>query len=214
MTFDPGRTFDPIAFNLAIDRCLAADVDGLRQHLVDVCGAGVLSLLDTLVRPRLLDIQIELNDDPHDWSAILNDRTPGTPGPVDIAHLDRNQYEQLALALIILFGPLLRWWSTATEVPNGLEDIWWLATSLIETAEDSEVDDIRFAEIDIHLRQLLVDATRVINGHSHTVAAELAELDDSHLYERVLETAEDVAQLVFPMGSTVLLDQILRGPHQ
>jgi hypothetical protein len=211
VTCDDPSWVDPVAFNCAIESCLAADADRLRQQLVGVCGPSVIDLLDDLLRPRLIKMQVQVYEDPCDWSAVLRKRPSATTGLTDHSHHRRQQREHAMIALLIMFGPLLSWWSTATDVPVGLEETWWLVSRVIDRSEDDDVEEFPSFKKEERLRAVFTDSANIMSGDLDTVTAIIATLEESNLTERIKETIENVTQLIFAMGSTLLLDQLLYG---
>lgn len=206
---EPPSSLDVAAFAQILDRCVSDHAATVRHRIHETVGPDGIDTLNMVLRPRVLQLQVDVRDDPYDWGAIYRQADETEAGPLNIIELGRRQREQVLTGLLIMFGPMLAWWSTATDVPIGLEHTWWLATSLIEIGEDPECDEHEFDELERHLRLLLIDAERIIDGALSTVITEISHLDDDKLADRTVETAEDVAQLMLPMGATVLLDELL-----
>jgi hypothetical protein len=209
---EPPSFIDAASFVRLVDQCVRDSAPRVHKHLHSAIGDDGITALNGLLRPRLLQIQLDTRNDPYDWGSIYRRVEPAEPGPLDVTNLRRDQLETVAIGLLIMFTPLLLWWSTATAVPVGLEDVVLFAISMIETAEDPDCDERQLSELETHLTELATDAERIAAGNLNEVAYEIAELDDLVLARRVVDSAEDVAQLVFSLGSTALLDEIaLRG---
>jgi len=206
---EPLSSLDVAAFVQRLDQCVSDQAATVRERIRHTIGSDGIDTLNTVVRPRLLQLQIDVRDDPYDWGAIYRQSDEAEAGPLNVTDLDRVQHELVLTGLLVMFGPLLAWWSIATDVPVGLEQTWWLATNLIEIAEDPDCDDRQFDELETHLQKLLADAEQINNGALNSVIDEIRLLDDLTLADRIVETAEDVAQLMLPMGATVLLDELL-----
>lgn len=203
------HSIDPASFARVVDQCATDQSPMLREQLQRVIGWDGITTLNAVLRPRLLQIQLNTRGDPHDWGAIYRHAKPMEAGALNISDLDRQQLESLTTGLLIMFTSLLAWWSASTDVPVGLEHTWWLVTSVIEIADNSDFDDHQLAEFEARLQAVLNDSNRIAAGRIDEVADELARTDDLVLAERAVATAEDVARLIMPMGSTVLLDEVL-----